>query len=99
MNCYIGLAKRIAKSCFPEVKLPRVIPVPQLEPLDAKLIIKREVKDISTAKECFTLNDSHERLFKPRPKPITDEEAWEAALFWAEAKAHEKESLTTIWYY
>jgi len=45
MNCYSGLAKRLIKSCFPEV-----IPVPQLEPLDAKNIIKQDVTDIS-AKE------------------------------------------------
>ena len=33
MNCYVGLAKRIVKSFF-----PREIPVPQLEPLDARKI-------------------------------------------------------------
>ncbi len=86
MNCYIGLAKRLAKSCFPPV-----IPVPQLEPLDARLIIKHEVKNFSTSKECFALSDAYERLFKP--KPISDEEAWEAALVWAEAKAQEREAL------
>jgi len=85
MNCYIGLVKRIAKSCFPPV-----IPVPQLEPLDAKNIIKFEVKNVSTNKMCFALSDSHERVFKP--KPISDEEAWEAALVWAEAKARERET-------
>jgi hypothetical protein len=83
MNCYAGLAKRLVKSCFPEV-----IPVPQLEPLDARNIIKQEVKNISTTKECFALNE--EVL-----KPISDEEAWEAALVWAEAKAQERESLAT----
>jgi hypothetical protein len=88
MNCYVGLAKRIAKSCFPELK-----PVPQLEPLDAKNIIKQEVKDISTNKACFALSDAHERLFKPISfKPISDEEAWEATLAWAEAKAQERET-------
>jgi hypothetical protein len=92
MNCYVGLAKRIAKSCFPELK-----PVPQLEPLDAKNIIKCEVKDISTNKACFALSDAHERLFKPISfKPISDEEAWEATLAWAEAKAQERNSPTTI---
>jgi hypothetical protein len=91
MNCYVGLAKRIAKSCFPELK-----PVPQLEPLDAKNIIKQEVKDISTNKACFALSDAHERLFKPISfKPISDEEAWEATLAWAEAKAQEREALAT----
>ena len=91
MNCYAGLAKRLIKSCFPVI-----IPVPRLEPLDAKLIIKHEVKDISTNKVCFALNDAHKRLFKPKPKPISDEEAWEAAFAWAEAKAQERESPTTI---
>jgi hypothetical protein len=43
MNCYAGLAKRLIKSCF-----PRIIPVPQLEPLDAKNIIKQDMMDIST---------------------------------------------------
>jgi hypothetical protein len=97
MNCYVGLAKRIAKSCFPQVKLQEVIPVPQLEPLDAKNIIKQEVKDISTNKACFALSDAHERLFKPISfKPISEEEAWEATLAWAEAKAQEHKSPTTI---
>jgi hypothetical protein len=102
MNCYTGLAKRIAKSCFPQVKLQEVIPVPQLQPLDAKNIIKQEVKDIGTNKACFALSDAHERLFKPisfKPisfKPISDEEAWEATLAWAEAKAQEHKSPTTI---
>jgi hypothetical protein len=45
MNCYSGLAKRFIKSCF-----PRIIPVPQLEPLDAKNIVKQDVTDISTHK-------------------------------------------------
>lgn len=45
MNCYAGLAKRLIKSCF-----PRIIPVPQLEPLDAKNIIKQDMMDISTHK-------------------------------------------------
>jgi len=45
MNCYAGLAKRLIKSCFPQV-----IPVPQLEPLDAKNIVKQDVMDISTHK-------------------------------------------------
>ena len=88
MNCYTGLAKRIIKSCFPEVKLSQVIPVPQLQPLDARNIIKHEVKDITTSKECFALSDAEECLFKP----ISHEEAWEAALVWAEAKAQEREA-------
>jgi hypothetical protein len=45
MNCYAGLAKRLIKSCFPQV-----IPVPQLEPLDAKNIVKQDMTDISTNK-------------------------------------------------
>lgn len=43
MNCYVGLAKRLVKTCFP----PEV-PVPQLQPLDARNIIKQEVQLIST---------------------------------------------------
>lgn len=85
MNCYAGLAKRIVKSCFPQV-----VPVPQLEPLDASKIIKQEVKDNNTNKVCFALSDAEERVFKP--KPLTDEEAWEATLAWAEAKAQEREA-------
>lgn len=58
MNCYSGLAKRLIKSCF-----PRIIPVTQLEPLDAKNIIKQDVTDISAkereAKE-ETLTDTDE---------------------------------------
>jgi hypothetical protein len=90
MSCYAGLAKRLVKSCFPEVKLSQVIPVPQLEPLDAKNIIKCEVKDNNTNKACFALNDAHERVFKP----VSEEEAWEATLAWAEAKAQERETAT-----
>lgn len=81
MNCYAGLAKRIVKSCFPQV-----VPVPQLEPLDASKIIKQEVKDLNTNKVCFTLSDA--TAFKP----ISHEEAWEATLAWAEAKAQEREA-------
>ena len=40
MNCYAGLAKRLVKSCFLEVKPHQVVPIPQLEPLDASKIIK-----------------------------------------------------------
>jgi len=88
MNCYAGLAKRLIKSCFPPV-----IPVPQLEPLDARLIIKQEVKDNNTNKACFALSDAHERVFKPISfKPISDEEAWAATLAWAEVKAQEREA-------
>jgi hypothetical protein len=90
MSCYAGLAKRLVKSCFPEVKLSQVIPVPQLEPLDARNIIKCEVKDNNTNKACFALNDAHERVFKP----VSEEEAWEATLAWAEAKAQERETAT-----
>jgi hypothetical protein len=88
MNCYAGLAKRLVKSCFPEVKLSQVIPVPQLQPLDARNIIKHEVKNINTTKECFTLNE--EVL-----KPISDEEAWALTVAWAEAKAQERETAAT----
>ena len=90
MNCYAGLAKRIVKSCFPQV-----VPVPQLEPLDASKIIKQEaciaLSDVSQSK---LVNQqtywTHERLFNP--KPITDEEVWAATLAWAEAKAQEREA-------
>jgi hypothetical protein len=71
MNCYAGLAKRLIKSCFPEV-----IPVPQLEPLDAKNIIKQDMMDVSINKF----------------KPISDEEAWAVTVAWAEAKAKEREA-------
>jgi len=90
MNCYVGMAKLIVKSCFQVVKPKQEIPVPQLQPLDAKNIIRRQVKDSSTSKECFALSDAHERLFKP--KPISVEEAWETALIWAEAKAQERKT-------
>lgn len=85
MNCYAGLAKRIVKSCFPQV-----VPVPQLEPLDASKIIKQEVKDFNTNKVCFALSDAEERLFNTNP--LTDEEVWAATLAWAETKAQEREA-------
>ena len=87
MKCYAGLAKRIVKSCFPQV-----VPVPLLEPLDASKIIKQEVKDFNTNRVCFALSDAEERVFKPKHKPLTDEEAWEATLAWAETKAQEREA-------
>jgi hypothetical protein len=90
MSCYAGLAKRLIKSCFPEVKPIQVIPVTYLEPLDAKNIVKQDVTDISTNKLCFALSDADERLFKP--KHISDEEAWAVAIAWAEAKAKEREA-------
>ena len=91
MNCYAGLAKRIVKSCFPQV-----VPVPQLEPLDASKISKQEacvaLSDISQKK---LMNQqtywTHECLFNP--KPISDEEVWAATLAWAEAKAQEREAV------
>ena len=86
MNCYAGLAKRLIKLCF-----PRVIPVPQVEPLDAKNIIKQELKNVNTNKACFALGDAHERLFKPKPS-MNEYEAWVAAVAWAEAKAQERET-------
>ncbi len=88
MNCYAGLAKRLVKSCFP----PEV-PVPQLQPLDSRNIIKQEVQLISTNKACFALSDAHERVNKP--KTLSDEDAWEATLAWAEAKAQEREAAAT----
>ena len=52
MNCYAGLAKRIVKSCFLEVKPHQVIPVPQLQPLDASKIIKpKSISDEETSVE------------------------------------------------
>ena len=96
MNCYIGLAKRIAKSCFPPV-----IPVPQLEPLDARLIIKHrsyqaacEEASKYPCERWKEVYDEHMNV-SFNPKPISDEEAWEAALVWAEAKAQEREVLAT----
>lgn len=88
MNCYAGLAKRLIKSCFPPV-----IPVPQLQPLDANKIIKQEacvaLSDVSQEKLANQQTYwTHEHLFNP--KPISDEEAWEATLAWAEAKAKER---------
>ena len=90
MNCYAGLAKRIVKSCFPQV-----VPVPQLEPLDASKIIKQEACiALSNVSQNKLVNQqtywTHERLFNP--KPITDEEVWAATLTWAEAKAQEREA-------
>ena len=90
MNCYAGLAKRIVKSCFPQV-----VPVPQLEPLDASKIIKQEACiALSNVSQKKLVNQqtywTHERLFNP--KPITDEEVWAATLAWAEAKAKEREA-------
>jgi hypothetical protein len=94
MNCYTGLAKRLVKSCFPEV-----IPVPQLEPLDARNIIKHRSYQVACEEAskypCERWKGVYEAEVRSRLKPISDEEAWEAALAWAEAKAQEREVLAT----
>jgi hypothetical protein len=97
MNCYTGLVKRIAKSCFPPTR-----PVPQLEPLDARNIIKHRSYQVACEEAskypCERWKEVYEAHMNVsfNPKPISDEEAWEAALAWAEAKAQERESPTTI---
>ena len=75
MNCYAGFAKRIVNSCF-----PRVIPVPQLQPLDARKIF-------------YAASD--EEVWKSTlvwAEASSDEEVWKATLVWAEAKAQEREA-------
>jgi hypothetical protein len=95
MNCYAGLAKRLIKSCFPPV-----IPVPQLEPLDARLIIKHRSYQVACEEAskypCERWKEVYEahKNVSFNPKPISDEEAWETALAWAEAKAQERETKT-----
>ncbi len=96
MNCYTGLAKRIAKSCFPEV-----IPVPQLEPLDAGLIIKHRSYQVACEEASKYPCERWKEVYNVHmnvsfnPKPISHEEAWEATLAWAEAKAQERKVLAT----
>lgn len=93
MNCYAGLAKRLIKSCFPEV-----IPVPQLEPLDAKNIIKhcsyQEACEEASKYPCERWKEVYEAHMNApfKPKPISVEEAWVVAIAWAEAKAKEREA-------
>jgi len=101
MNCYVGMAKRIVKSCFQEAKTTQVIPIPQLQPLDAKNIIKhrsyQEACEEATKYPCERWKEVYGAHINVsfKPKPISAEEAWEAALIWAEAKAQERESTTT----
>jgi hypothetical protein len=100
MNCYAGLAKRLVKSCFP----PEV-PVPQLQPLNARDIIKHRSYQVAYQVACEEASKYPCERWKGayeahmnvsfNPKPISDEEAWEAALVWAEAKAQEREVLAT----
>jgi len=97
MNCYIGLVKRIAKSCFPPTR-----PVPQLQPLNARDIIKHRSYQVAYQVACEEASKYPCERWKGayeahmnvsfNPKPISDEEAWEAALAWAEAKAQERET-------
>jgi len=76
MNCYYGLAKRLIKSCF-----PRIIPVPQLEPLDAKNIIKHRSYQVAceeaTKYPCERWKEVYEAHMNVsfKPKPISDEAA------------------------
>jgi hypothetical protein len=93
MNCYSGLAKRLIKSCF-----PRNIPVTQLEPLDAKNIIKHRSYQVACEEAskypCERWKEVYEAHMNApfKPKPISDEEAWVVAIAWAEAKAQEREA-------
>ena len=102
MSCYAGLAKRLIKSCFPEVKPIQVIPVPQLEPLDAKNIIKHRSYQVACEEACEEASKYPCERWKEvyevhmnvsfKPKHISDEEAWAVAIAWAEAKAKEREA-------
>lgn len=56
MNCYAGLAKRIAKSCF-----PRAIPVPQLQPLDARKIFYASDEEVWKATLVWAEERAQER--------------------------------------
>jgi hypothetical protein len=93
MNCYYGLAKRLIKSCF-----PRIIPVTQLEPLDAKNIIKHRSYQVACEEAskypCERWKEVYEAHMNvsSKPKPISDEEAWAVTVAWAEAKAKERET-------
>jgi len=100
MNCYVGMAKRIVKSCFKEAKTTQVIPIPQLQPLDAKNIIKhrsyQEACEEATKYPCERWKEVYGVHINVsfKPKPLSAEEAWETALIWAEAKAQEREYAT-----
>jgi hypothetical protein len=73
MHCYAGLAKRIVNSTF-----PRVIPVPQLQPLDARNIIKLEVWT-----EMWTEAWAEAGVWEA----TVEDAVWRATLVWADAKA------------
>ena len=75
MNCYAGFATRIVNSCF-----PRVIPVPQLQPLDARKIFYAS-PDEEVWKATLVWEEAS-----------SSEDAWKVALAWAEAKAQEREA-------
>lgn len=100
MNCYIGIAKLIVKSFFQEVKPTHVIPIPQLQPLDARNIIKHRSYQVACEEATKYPCERWKEVYGVhmnvsfKPKPISVEEAWEAALIWAEAKAQERESTT-----
>jgi hypothetical protein len=97
MSYYIELAKRLIKSCFPEV-----IPVTQLEPLDAKNIIKHRLYQEAYQEACEEASKYPCERWKQnygahmnvsfKPKPISDEEAWALTVAWAEVKAQERET-------
>jgi len=97
MNCYAGLAKRLIKSCFPQV-----IPVTQLEPLDAKNIVKHRSYQLACEEACEEASKYPCERWKEvyeahmnvsfKPKPISDEEAWALTVAWAEVKAQERET-------
>jgi len=100
MNCYVGIAKLIVKSFFQEVKPTHVIPIPQLQPLDARNIIKHRSYQVACEEATKYPCERWKEVYGVhmnvsfKPKPISVEEAWEAALIWAEAKAQERESTT-----
>ena len=89
---YVGLAKRIASSFF-----PRVVPVPQLQPLDARKIFyasDEEVWKVTLVWAEASSSDNEWTAFLAWEDASSSDEAWAAFLEREEAKVQEREAKT-----
>ena len=89
---YVGMAKRIASSFFPQA-----VPVPQLQPLDARKIFyasDEEVWKVTLVWAEASSSDNEWTAFLAWEDASSSDEAWAAFLEREEAKVQEREAKT-----
>ena len=92
MSSYVGFAKRVASSFF-----PRVVPVPQLQPLDARKIFyssDEEVWKVTLVWAEASSSDDEWSAFSAWEDTSSSDDAWAAFLAREEAKVQEREAKT-----